>query len=94
MSHPPSADRAPELRRAAAWVPGALVLDEPARRVVEHDAGFLRVLGGPGTGKTTLLAERVARLLHEQPGARPLVLVGDRRAAAALRERIAARRRA
>ncbi|WP_433782982.1 ATP-dependent helicase [Actinomycetospora sp. CA-101289] len=94
MSHPPSADRAPELRRAAAWVPGALVLDDAARRVVEHDAGFLRVLGGPGTGKTTLLAERVARLLHEQPGARPLVLVGDRRAAAALRERIAARRRA
>lgn len=86
--------RAPELRRAAAWVPGELVLDDAARRVLEHDAGFLRVLGGPGTGKTTLLAERVARLLHAQPDARPLVLVGDRRAAAALRERIAARRRA
>ena len=88
-----SEERAPELRRAAAWVPGELVLDDAARRVVEHDAGFLRVLGGPGTGKTTLLAERVARLLHERPDARPLVLVGDRRAAAALRERIAARRR-
>jgi superfamily I DNA/RNA helicase/RecB family exonuclease len=86
--------RVPELRRAAPWVPGALVLDDAARRVLEHDAGFLRVLGGPGTGRTTLLAERVARLLHSEPDARPLVLVGDRRAAAALRERIAARRRA
>jgi superfamily I DNA/RNA helicase/RecB family exonuclease len=94
VTAPTRADRAPELRRAAAWVPGELVLDDAARRVVEHDAGFLRVLGGPGTGKTTLMAERVARLLHAEPGARPLVLVGDRRAAAALRERIAARRRA
>ncbi|MHC1559778.1 ATP-dependent helicase [Actinomycetospora sp. C-140] len=94
MSSPTRADRAPELRRAAAWVPGELVLDEAARRVVEHDAGFLRVLGGPGTGKTTLVAERVARLLHAEPDARPLVLVGDRRAAAGLRERIGARRRA
>lgn len=93
MTHPTSGARAPELRRAAAWVPGELVLDDAARRVLEHDAGFLRVLGGPGTGKTTLLAERVARLLHAEPAARPLVLVGDRRAAAALRERIAARRR-
>ncbi|MEJ2866046.1 ATP-dependent DNA helicase [Actinomycetospora sp. OC33-EN07] len=94
MSLPTSAERVPELRRAAAWVPGELALDDAARRVLEHDAGFLRVLGGPGTGKTTLLAERVARLLHAEPDARPLVLVGDRRAAASLRERIAARRRA
>ncbi len=88
-----STDAAPQLRRAQARVPGALVLDAPARRLLDHDAGFLRVLGGPGTGKTTLLAERVARLLHARPDARPLVLVGDRRAAAALRERISARRR-
>jgi superfamily I DNA/RNA helicase/RecB family exonuclease len=84
---------APQLLRAATRLPTDLVLDAPARRALEHDAGFLRLLGGPGTGKTTLLAERVARLLHEDADARSLVLVGDRRAAAALRERISARRR-
>lgn len=84
----------PELRRAAPRGPAELVLDAAAGRLLAHDAGFLRVLGGPGTGKTTLLAERVARLLHARPDARQLVLVGDRRAAAALRERISARRRA
>ncbi|MCD2194408.1 ATP-dependent helicase [Actinomycetospora endophytica] len=88
----PAAD-APQLLRAATRLPADLVLDPPARRVLEHDAGFLRVLGGPGTGKTTLLAERVAQLLHADPDARSLVLVGDRRSAAALRERISARRR-
>ena len=84
---------APRLLRAATRLPADLVLDAPARRLLEHDAGFLRLLGGPGTGKTTLLAERVARLLHADPEARSLVLVGDRRSAAALRERISARRR-
>ena len=74
--------------------PPHLRLDAPARRVLTHGAGFLRVLGGPGTGKTTLLAERVARLLADGDAgaARPLVLVGDRRAAAALRERVSASR--
>jgi superfamily I DNA/RNA helicase/RecB family exonuclease len=76
-------------RHAPAGRPGA----RPAGRALEHRAGFLRLLGGPGTGKTTLLAERVARLLHAEPDARSLVLVGDRRSAAALRERISARRR-
>jgi superfamily I DNA/RNA helicase/RecB family exonuclease len=84
---------APRLLRAATRLPADLVLDPPAQRVLEHDAGFLRLLGGPGTGKTTLLAERVARLLHADQDARSLVLVGDRRSAAALRERISARRR-
>lgn len=85
--------QAPRLLRAAARLPSELVLDPQARRVLEHDAGYLRVLGGPGTGKTALLAERVAQLLHADPDARSLVLVGDRRSAAALRERISARRR-
>ncbi|MDL5157265.1 ATP-dependent helicase [Actinomycetospora termitidis] len=86
-------DGAPRLLRAATRLPADLLLDDGSRRVLEHDAGFLRVLGGPGTGKTTLLAERVARLLHADPDAASLVLVGDRRSAAAMRERISARRR-
>ncbi|WP_018335150.1 ATP-dependent helicase [Actinomycetospora chiangmaiensis] len=97
-------ESAPRLLRSATRLPADLLLDDSSRRVLEHTAGFLRVLGGPGTGKTTLLAERVARLLHADadeagaPTGRPggagsLVLVGDRRSAAALRERISARRR-
>lgn len=63
---------------------------EPAaRRVLEHDAGPLRVVGGPGTGKTTLLAAAAARWIRAgaAPG-RVLLLVGSRRAAGELRARL------
>ena len=65
------------------------VWDAAAQRVLEHTAGPLRIVGGPGTGKTTLLLAAVARRLAagEDP-ARTLVLVGSRRAAAELRERL------
>jgi superfamily I DNA/RNA helicase/RecB family exonuclease len=63
--------------------------DDAARRVLAGPDGFLRVLGGPGTGKTTLLvaaaAERIAA------GADPesvLVLTGTRRSAADVRAEI------
>ena len=63
--------------------------DDAARRVLEHTAGPLRVIGGPGTGKTTVLLTSVARRIRagDDPS-RTLVLVGSRRAAAELRERI------
>lgn len=63
--------------------------DAPAREVFAHPGGPLRVLGGPGTGKTTLLAEAVADRVRR--GAHPeqvLVLVANRRAAEAMRARI------
>ncbi|HEX4362441.1 MAG TPA: ATP-dependent DNA helicase [Pseudonocardia sp.] len=66
--------------------------DEAARRVLAHRAGLLRVLGGPGTGKTTVLVESVLRRIRA--GVDPerlLVLVGSRRAAGELRERLTAR---
>ena len=65
------------------------VWDAGAQRVLSHAAGPLRIVGGPGTGKTTLLLTAVARRLAagEDP-ARTLVLVGSRRAAAELRERL------
>lgn len=61
---------------------------EEARRVLAG-TGFLRVLGGPGTGKTTLLAEAAARRIWG--GADPeqvLVLTSSRKAANAVRAEI------
>ena len=64
-----------------------------AARVIGHGGGLLRVLGGPGTGKTTLAAELAAdRILRG--GADPenvLVLTANRRAAIALRAAISRR---
>ncbi len=67
--------------------------DAPAHRVLAHRRGPLRVVGGPGTGKTTLLLASVAARIVDGHGpdadpARTLVLVGSRRAAGELRERI------
>ncbi|MGH3943014.1 MAG: UvrD-helicase domain-containing protein, partial [Pseudonocardiaceae bacterium] len=75
----------PATSRATTWEP-----DDDARRVLEHSGGPLRVLGGPGTGKTTLIVHTVAdRVLRR--GVDPeqlLVLTSSRRAATELRERI------
>ncbi len=60
--------------------------------MVDHRAGPLLVLAGPGTGKTTTLVEAVARRVRD--GADPerlLVLTFSRKAAVELRDRIAAR---
>ena len=68
------------------------VLDDGQRTAVGHGSGALRLLGGPGTGKTTALVESV--VARVEAGASPdevLLLTFDRRAAATLRERIAVR---
>jgi superfamily I DNA/RNA helicase len=68
-----------------------LTWDESARQVLAAPRGFLRVLGGPGTGKTKLLAATVARRIAEG-GVDPerlLVLTTSRRSADALRRDIA-----
>ena len=67
---------------------------EPAaQRVLDGAEGFIRVLGGPGTGKTTLLAEVAAdRILRG--GVDPeqlLVITANRRAATEVRAAIAQR---
>ncbi len=65
--------------------------DAAGRAVLEHDTGPLRLLGGPGTGKTTLLLESAAaRIRAGVDPERVLVLVGSRRAAADLRHRLTA----
>jgi superfamily I DNA/RNA helicase/RecB family exonuclease len=74
-----------ETARPTVWGPDA-------RRVLGNGGGPLRVLGGPGTGKTTLVAHTVAeRVLRGVDPERMLVLTSSRRAAADLRERIVAR---
>jgi superfamily I DNA/RNA helicase/RecB family exonuclease len=81
-------------RRAAPGRDGdGLRWDGAARRVLDSRGGFLRLLGGPGTGKTALLVETVARRIAER-GADPeqvLVLTASRRAAQRLREQITER---
>ncbi|WP_329220833.1 ATP-dependent helicase [Streptomyces sp. NBC_01485] len=66
--------------------------DAAQRSVVEHGAGPLLVLAGPGTGKTTTLVESVAaRVARGGDPARVLVLTFSRKAAVELRDRMAHR---
>ncbi len=67
-------------------------LDPTQQAVVDHPAGPLLVLAGPGTGKTTTIVEAVAARIDA--GVDPeqiLVLTFSRKAAAELRTRITAR---
>src|SRR3954468_23848195 len=60
----------------------------PRERAVAHEAGPLLIAGAPGTGKTELLARRLARLVAA--GARPesVLMIASRQATSArLRER-------
>ncbi|MEZ3177711.1 ATP-dependent helicase [Streptomyces pimonensis] len=67
-------------------------LDAAQRSVVEHRAGPLLVLAGPGTGKTTTLVESVAaRIARDGDPERILVLTFSRKAAVELRDRMALR---
>jgi superfamily I DNA/RNA helicase/RecB family exonuclease len=87
-----SAGRDYRLVRRPLVAASAPVLDADQRRVVEHPGGPLLVLAGPGTGKTTTLVEAVAARI--EGGLDPeqvLVLTFGRKAAAELRERVAAR---
>ncbi|MGC2999708.1 UvrD-helicase domain-containing protein, partial [Streptomyces sp. G35A] len=67
-------------------------LDAAQRSVVDHGAGPLLVLAGPGTGKTTTLVESVAaRIARGEDPERVLVLTFSRKAAVELRDRMALR---
>jgi superfamily I DNA/RNA helicase/RecB family exonuclease len=63
------------------------------RAVIEHAEGALLVVAGPGTGKTRVIVERIARLI-ERGDARPqdiLALTFARRAAGEMQIRLARR---
>jgi superfamily I DNA/RNA helicase/RecB family exonuclease len=81
------------LRRAPSLVVQPPPLDDVQRAAVDHRGGVLRVLGGPGTGKTTTAIELVVdRVVRD--GIAPdqcLLLTSSRVAAGSLRERVTAR---
>ena len=45
-----------------------LNLSEQQDEVVQHGVGALLVVAGPGSGKTTVLTERIRRLISDEPG--------------------------
>ena len=69
----------------------AVILTGEQREAVEWGAGPLRVLAGAGTGKTTVVVERVRHLLATDPSLAPenvLVLTYNVKAAAELADRL------
>ncbi len=68
---------------------GVFVPDEAQRAVIEHGRGHLRVLAGPGTGKTGVIVAAVReRVRRGQPADSILVLTYGRMAAQELRSRL------
>jgi superfamily I DNA/RNA helicase/RecB family exonuclease len=81
------------LTRLPSQPPVAVSLDPDQALVVAHRGPVLRVLGGPGTGKTLLAAEIVADRVAagEVRAEQCLVLAPTRRAAARLRDSVTSR---
>src|SRR5205823_7216568 len=66
--------------------------DEQQRQAIEHVRGPMLVIAGAGTGKTTVLTRRIARLIREG-NARPdeiLALTYTENAAKEMRDRVKA----
>ncbi len=73
--------------------PTKIVLDERQRQAVGHVSGPLLVIAGAGTGKTTVLTQRIAHLVTEGH-ARPdeiLALTYSDNSAAEMMNRVRAR---
>ncbi|MGW3354092.1 UvrD-helicase domain-containing protein [Streptomyces bungoensis] len=95
LPHPPVRQGSRGAYRLVRTPPAAMDpprLDAAQRAVVDHRAGPLLVLAGPGTGKTTTLVESVAaRIARGGDPERILVLTFSRKAAVDLRDRMALR---
>src|SRR6478609_3490431 len=81
------------LRRAPVPVARQVRLDASQQAALDSDARVLRVLGSPGTGKTTLAVELVADAVRRRGlcADHCLLLTASRSAAAELRQRVTAR---
>jgi superfamily I DNA/RNA helicase/RecB family exonuclease len=81
------------LASAAPPAAAAPALDERQRAVVEHAAGPLLVLAGPGTGKTTTMVEAIVDRVERRDTdpSSILALTFSRKAAEQLRDRVSAR---
>ncbi|WP_377641043.1 ATP-dependent helicase [Oryzobacter terrae] len=80
------------LRRPVTASATAPSLDPAQRAAVEADGAVVRVLGGPGTGKSRVAVERVVRAVDEGATADScLLLAPTRLAAARLRDAVTAR---
>lgn len=80
------------LVRTPTPAPAVPVLDERQQLAAGYRGGVLRVVGAPGTGKTTVCVESVVGRVREGLRAdRALVLTPARTSAAALRQRLTAR---
>ena len=80
------------LRRPVTASATAPVLDPTQRAAVDADGAVVRVLGGPGTGKSTVAVERVVRAVQEGATADScLLLTPTTVSAARLRDAVTAR---
>ena len=70
-----------------------IAFDDEQRRIIDHPAGGLAALGGPGTGKSSVLEERFARLALAEgcSSDRILFLVPNRAQKIALQDRLTRR---
>lgn len=82
-------NRSVRLRPPAGMASEPLEWTPDQREVLNHSRGGLLVLGGPGTGKTTLAVEGAGRLIDQ--GGAALVLASNRQSASRMRDQITAR---
>lgn len=72
-------------------MPNSIELNKAQREAVEHDAGPLLVLAGPGTGKTRVIIARILRMIEEgHDPAEILAVTFSVKATNEMRERLAA----
>ena len=86
---PVPAPATPSLSSTATLEP-SFALDDEQRAAIAHEDGPLLIVAGAGTGKTTVIARRIARLI-ETRRARPseiLALAFNDKAAAEMQERV------